>query len=87
MAPDGTLHAMRYLAPGTRVCLESGLNDAGEEAPEYGVVIHCWRIEELDAYDCYVAFFGSEFPTGEPNEKPYILRYYTSTLETVENVS
>jgi hypothetical protein len=87
LAPDGTRHGIRYLAPGTRVCLENGLNDAGADAPEYGVVVHCWRDESIDMYDCYVAFFGAGFPTGEPSEKPYILRYYTSTLRTVEKVS
>lgn len=87
VAPDGTLHGMRYLAPGTRVRLESGLNDAGENVPEYGMVVHCWRDDKVDGYDCYVAFFGGDFPTSKPCEKPYILRYYSSTLATVEAVS
>jgi hypothetical protein len=86
MAPDGTRHGERYLAPGTRVCLENGLNDDGEDAPEYGVVVHCWRDEGAGGYDCYVAFFGSELPTNEPTEKPYVLRYYASTLATVQEV-
>jgi len=87
LAPDGTRHGIRYLYPGTRVCLENGLNEAGEAAPEYGVVVHCWRDEGIDIYHCYVAFFGAGFPTGVPSEKPYILRYSTSTLRTVEKVS
>lgn len=89
MMPDGTLHGNRYLGPGTKVCLENGLNDAGEEASEYGVVVHCWRHEELGYgfYDCYVAFFGGTFPSGEPADKPYILRYAASTLATIEDGS
>lgn len=85
MAPDGTLHGDRYLAPGTRVCLEHRQND--EISPEYGVVVHCWHDDQLQGYDCYVAFFGDGFPPTMPPEKPYILRYSASTLATIEDVS
>lgn len=70
----------RYLAPGTRVALLSR-PDAG---PEQGVVIHCWGNDEIDAYDCYVAFFGVEMLPREPAVKPYVLRYAASSLKVVE---
>jgi hypothetical protein len=31
-------------------------------------------------FDCYVAFFGAEFPDGMPSEKPYVLRYAATSL-------
>ena len=36
--------------------------------------------DEIDAYDCYVAFFGNMLPTGSPKEKPYPLRYSSTSL-------
>ncbi len=83
MMPDGTLHGDRYLAPGTRVCRENGAADSGEDAREYGIVVHCWKDDELGLYDCYVAFFGSTFPDAKPSDKPYILRYAACTLKTL----
>ncbi len=69
----------RYLSPGTKVRLESE-----EGKPEEGVVVHCWGNDEIDAYDCYVAFFGKTLPIREPTEKPYILRYAASSLKVIE---
>jgi len=37
----------------------------------------------MQAYDCYVAFFGGSLPTGAPNERPYVLRYFSTSLEVV----
>jgi hypothetical protein len=54
-----------FLPPGTAVRLD-GLQEGG---PEYGVLVHCWFEDEMGAYDCYVAFFGNELPTGKPAEK------------------
>jgi hypothetical protein len=62
------------------VCLNSGQPDG----PEYGVVIHCWDDDDIQAWDCYVGFFGSTFPTGKPNEKPYVLRYAVTSLDVIE---
>ena len=70
----------RYLAPGTRVTLRS--LEVG--APEHGVVIHCWGNDEINAWDCYVAFFGEEMPLREPASKPYVLRYAASSLKVAE---
>lgn len=70
----------RYLAPGTKVRLNSGPS----EGPEYGVVIHCWDDDEIQAWDCYVGFFGASFPTGKPREKPYVLRYAVTSLDVIE---
>jgi hypothetical protein len=47
-----------YLRPGTRVRYD------GTGKPEYGIVVHCWINDEVQAYDCYVAFFGDQFPEG-----------------------
>ncbi|WP_206433147.1 hypothetical protein [Sphingomonas sp. S-NIH.Pt15_0812] len=55
-----------YLLPGTLVRY-GGLEQGG---PEYGVVIHCWLDDEINAYDCYVAFFCNEEPAGKRPKKP-----------------
>ena len=68
-----------YLPPGTLVRYD-GLDQGG---PEFGVVIHSWYDDEIDAYDCYVAFLGNEQPTGKPTEKPYVLRYASTSLAVV----
>lgn len=73
-----------YLAPGTKVrhVVHYGEHDAPGEW-EYGVVVHCWLNEQMQAYDCYVAFFGGSLPTGAPNERPYVLRYFSTSLEVI----
>jgi hypothetical protein len=68
-----------YLPPGTPVRYD-GLEQGG---PEYGVVVHCWFDREIDAHDCYVAFFGDQQPAGKPAEKPYILRYASTSLTVI----
>ena len=73
----------RYIYPGTRVRLDSFVNDADETTPEYGIVVHCWENTEYGFFDCYVAFFGDGFPQNEPSEKPYILRYSAAVLTTL----
>jgi hypothetical protein len=69
-----------YLPPGTKVQY-GGYDDMGAE---FGVVVHCWMDEEIHTYDCYVAFFGEEFPLGKPSEKPYILRYASISLKVID---
>lgn len=69
----------RNLPPGTLVRLDGG------ERTEYGIVIHCWLDNELGVYDCYVAFFGEQLPTGKPVEKPYVLRYSTASLTVLSS--
>jgi hypothetical protein len=64
-------------APGDRVVLDS----TGQR--ECGVVVHAWISDELGGLeDCYVAFFGPEFPEPgcPPTEKPYVLRYAANSL-------
>jgi hypothetical protein len=68
-----------YLPPGTPVRYD-GLEEC---VPEYGIVIHCWLNEESVAYDCYVAFFGDRQPTGKPPDVPYVLRYFSASLEVI----
>lgn len=67
------------LPPGTRVRYD-GLGDG----PEFGVVVHSGYSDEIVGHDCYVAFFGTEFPTSAPDQKPYVLRYASSSLNVVE---
>jgi hypothetical protein len=50
---------------------------------EVGVVVCTWANEHGDI-DTYVAFLGSEFPSGTPKEKPYVLRYFASSLVPIE---
>lgn len=68
-----------FIALGTSVRYD-GLEDGRRE---YGVVVHCWKDEDIGAHDCFVAFFGAEMPTGKPTEKPYLLRYAASSLTVV----
>lgn len=75
---DGVIGA--FLPAGTRVRY-GGLVDGG---PEYGVVVHCWRDDELGAYDCYVAFFGTALPDGRPSEGPYVLHYASTSFTIVD---
>lgn len=67
-----------FLPPGTRVRRED------DGWAEYGIVVHCWHSDEIEAYDCYVAFFGNALPTGQPKEKPYILRYASISLTVLD---
>jgi len=69
----------RFLPPGTKVRYD-GLDEGGAE---YGIVVHCWLDEEIGAHDCYVAFFGEQQPIGKPSEKPYILRYMSTSLTVI----
>ena len=69
-----------FIPPGTRVRLDG----AADDGPEYGIVVHCWQDDAIGAYDCYVAFFGDEFPSAQPREKPYVLRYAASSLTLID---
>jgi hypothetical protein len=75
---DGNMHGP-FLPPGTSVRLDG----SEETGPEYGVVVHCWLDDEIGGYDCYVAFFGNQQPTGKPTEKPYVLRYASTSLTVI----
>lgn len=57
--------------------------DGFKERPEFGVVVHSWFNNEIGGYDCYVAFFGSAMPSEAPEQKPYILRYASTSLTVV----
>jgi len=72
------LTSSELLPPGTLVRYD------GTGEPEYGVVVHCWRDEESGGADCYVAFFGDERPKGKPAEKPYIFRYFATSLVVLD---
>ncbi|WP_439472027.1 hypothetical protein [Brevundimonas sp.] len=70
----------QYLAPGTRVRLDSYVNGGDLLTPEFGIVVHCGFSEEMGMFDCYAAFFGDAFPDGPPTEKPYVLQYAARSL-------
>ena len=68
------------LTPGQKVRLRS--------TGEVGIVVWTWQNEQDDT-DVYVAFFGNEFPQSKYDgstcpKKPYILRYYESSLERID---
>ncbi len=67
--------------PAGTVVRYDGLDEGG---PEYGVVVHCWLNPEIAMYDCYVAFFGPQLPTGRPDEHPYVLRYGATSLARLD---
>jgi hypothetical protein len=66
---------------GKHVRLGDGSGDSSDT--EYGVIVHAWKDSELDVTDCYVTFFGNKpLQLGEkPNQQPYTLRYFLSSLE------
>jgi hypothetical protein len=72
-----------FLPPGT-LFRNDGLDNGG---PEYGVVVHCWFDEDFDFYDCYIAFFGDQQPSGKPTDRPYILRYASTSLVVLDRGS
>lgn len=78
-----------YLLPGTAVRYDGLANGDPENqgGSEYGVVVHCWLDEEIQAHDCYVAFFGNTKPIGRPQKKPYILRYASLSLTVLNATS
>jgi len=82
MNAEENIDGDRYLDPGTRVQLDSLINGDTRQS-ELGVVVHCWLDDEIQMYDCYVAFFGAEFPNGKPVDKPYILRFAAASLVTI----
>ena len=49
---------------------------------EIGRIVSTW--DDDGETDCYVAFFGTSYPDGKPTEKPYVLRYASSSLERFE---
>jgi len=50
---------------------------------EIGVIVHTWYDNEMDTTECHIAFYGEEFPSGKPSEPPYVLRYFSSSLEII----
>lgn len=67
--------SMSKYTPGRRVVLKS----TGEK----GVVVCTWSNDQ-EIEECYVAFFGDEWPSMSENPpKPYVLKYYSSSLELV----
>lgn len=65
-----------YIEPGTKVKLPS--------TGEYGIVVHCWYSQNILDFDCYIAFFGTSFPSKDTDYKPYIFRYAAVSLEILE---
>lgn len=62
--------------PGDRVVLRG--------SGECGIVVHAWLSPELGGIqDCYVVFFGAEFPApgAAPTKVPYVLRYGAPSLK------
>jgi hypothetical protein len=77
--PHGT-----FLPAGTNVRYDGGRH---EGIVEFGIVVHCWLDEEIDGYDCYIAFFGEKRPSGKPSERPYILRYASTSLVVLDQTT
>jgi hypothetical protein len=69
-----------FVPPGTAVRYD------GSPEGEFGIVVHCWHNEEIDGYDCYVAFLGPEVPSGKPDERPYVLRYAATSLARLDEL-
>jgi hypothetical protein len=56
------------------------------ETGEVGIVVHTW-VDARGDIDAYVALFGEAVPEGAPTEKPYVLRYFESSLEVLSEQS
>lgn len=69
-----------YLKPGTKVRLDS----RSDGVVEYGIVIHCWMDESIEAYDCHVALYENGIPEGKPDQRPEIYRYAALSLKVAE---
>lgn len=52
---------------------------------EVGIVVWIWQANEYGDIDTYVAFFGNEFPKDKPTQVPYVIRYYESSLEALDD--
>jgi len=39
-----------------------------EQSCEVGIILHAWTCSELNAIDCYVAFFGGSWPESNKNQ-------------------
>ena len=52
-----------------------------ENSSEVGIIVHAWN--DSGDIDCYVAFFGEQWPSHneKPEQIPYVLRYFLSSLE------
>lgn len=70
---------------GSRVRLRTTSDPGEPESVEVGIVVHIYYNEEVQTRDAYIAFFGDSFPEGKPTEKPYVLRYFVSSLELIED--
>ena len=75
----------RFLPPGTKVKRDVLWNGV-EPRSEYGVVVHCWANAEIAGFhDCVIAFFGERPPpAGQPDERPYLLRYAAISLRVLD---
>ncbi len=68
-------------SPGDRVLHD--VDEAGVTVQECGIVVHVWAADDLGGLEeCYVAFFGPEFPQPgrRPAQPPHVLRYAASSL-------
>jgi len=74
-----------FLPAGTKVVREAYFNEDTSLTAEYGVIVHCWLNDEISAYDCYVAFFGTNPPSVQQGEKPYVLRYASESLKVLDS--
>jgi len=70
----------RFIPPGSRVRLDSLVDENDQPISEYGVVVHCWFEKEMRMFDCCVAFFGEKFPEGKPTGEIYLLQYASAAL-------
>ena len=78
---DMNQYQSKPIEPGTLV----RANDP--ENVEYGIVISCWYEDEIQDFDCYVAFLGDAIPEGKPQTGPYILRYAVTSLVPVKDLN
>ena len=74
----------RYIPPGTSVRIP-WIDEDGNPAPEYGIMIHCWFDELMGVHDCLFASFGDALPSGNPGEKPAIFRYTAPSFDILSD--
>ncbi|MEM9344989.1 MAG: hypothetical protein AAGB26_00085 [Planctomycetota bacterium] len=64
--------------------METGTKVRLSSTGEVGIILHSWNDSETGDEDNHIAFFGEDFPIGQPERSPYVLRYFTSSLEKID---
>lgn len=51
---------------------------------EYGMLTQAWNDEDMQAIDCYIAFYGFNKYKGKPANRHEVLRYFLSSVTLLD---